>query len=173
MQFIDKTNKQCNIFIIIPSSHQHILLICRIGLLSIQQFQILPACPHIYHVGLSRQYLFKYIRVSDPSELTYFPTSNMEMLVPPQTRQDLCYITWCLSLKGCPTNEMHVVQLNKGKTSISTSSGLLNIVNLFLVLPIDPWAIEHESKKYKDRDWTKLINILLNICVSKVEDIIN
>ena len=84
----------CNIFIIIPSSHQHILLICRIGLLSIQQFQILPACPHIYHVGLSRQYLFKYIRVSDPSELTYFSTSNMEMLVPPQTRQDLCIITW-------------------------------------------------------------------------------
>ena len=70
--------------------------------------------------------------------VTYFSTSNMEMLVPPQTRQDLCYITWCLSLKGCPTNEMHVVQLNKGKTSISTSSKLLYIVNLFLVLPIDP-----------------------------------
>ena len=142
MQFIDKTNKQCNIFIIIPSSHQHILLICRIGLLSIQQFQILPACPHIYHVGLSRQYLFKYIRVSDPSKLTYFSTSNMEMLVPPQTRQDLCYIT----LHGVYpyqdvqlTNEMHVVQLKYAINRKLRNRQLLVyfITWTFLGLPID------------------------------------
>ena len=105
-------------------------LIYKIGLTpNISNFTNVPPCPHIYHVGLSRQYLFKYIRVSDPSELTYFSTSNMEMLVPPQTRQDLCYISWCLSLKGCPTNERHIIQLNKGKTSMSTSSGLLFIIS--------------------------------------------
>ena len=52
MQFTDKTNKQCNIIIVVPPTHhQHLLLLSFslfIKLVSLQTFQILPTCPHAH-----------------------------------------------------------------------------------------------------------------------------